>query len=109
MAALIQNNHMFTTMPWDEKSKTINSSRKKNEFEFLDMYCVGEVGLNRFVTVKSNLADNVSKSWMENEFICSILAELPGDSPYSKFSSNQKLQAEKYIKKKINYLLSKKI
>lgn len=107
MTALIQNNYMFTTMSWGEQPKTINSARKKKEFEFLDNYCHGEAGFNRFIVVKNNLVDDVSKSWMENEFICNILTDLPGDSPYSRFSSNQKLQAEKYIKMKIEHLVNK--
>ena len=90
-----------------EVSKTSNSSQKKNEFQFLDNYCAGEAGENRFTNVKSKLADDVSKSSIVTEFIWDVLSDLPEDSPYSTFSIIQKRQAEKYIKKKIGYLVAK--
>ena len=103
MAALIQHNYMYQGFPWTKSKPLI----KRNPFEFLDGLCCGEAGENRFTNVRSKLGNVVSKSWLANEYVVDVLRDLDSDSPYTGFSTGEKLAAEKYIKKKIGHLIAR--
>ena len=91
-----------------EKARSNNKSPKRhsNPLDFLDDYCCGEAGSNRFNAVKSKLCDGVSKSVMANEYVCDVLSDLPPDSSYSTMNISEKKSVEKYIKKKIGHLIA---